>query len=258
MNKKIVAVVQARLGSTRLPNKILRKLNGITLLEFLIQRLKRSKSISKIVIATTDKKTDDVLAGYAKKLGVGCFRGSEEDVLDRTYNAARQHGADVIVRITSDCPLNDPALIDSMVDEFLHADLDYLCNRKPPTYPDGFDIEVFSFKSLEKAWEEAKFRFEREHVTPYISEHEDIFRVKSISYPKDYSHLRLTVDYEEDFELVKQVYEALYGKNPMFTLEDILDFLNKNPALLKINAHYVRDEKYQRGKREEMENSGKA
>lgn len=254
----IVAIIQARLGSARLPNKILKKLDGQTLLEFLINRLKYSKKISRIVLATTDKKTDDMLVECAKKLGIGCYRGSEEDVLDRTYNAAKQHSADIVVRITSDCPLNDPKLIDSMIDEFLHSNPDYLCNRKPPTFPDGFDIEIFSFRSLEKAWKEAKFRFEREHVTPYISEHADMFRVKSIFYKKDYSHIRLTIDYEEDFELVKKVYDALYPKNRQFTLEDILDFLDKNPELLKINAHYVRDEKYHKEKDAELKSSGRS
>ncbi len=248
----VVIIVQARLGSTRLPNKILRKLNGDSVLEFLIKRLGRCKKASRIVIATTTKPADGLLIEYAKKLSVAYYRGSEDDVLDRTYHAAKQEKAGVVVRVTSDCPLNDPKLIDSMIEEFLGSGLDYLCNRKPPTYPDGYDTEVFTFAALEKAWKEAKFKFEREHVTPYISEHEDIFKVKSIFYPKDCSHYRLTVDYEEDFELVKKVYGALYPKNPDFTLEDVIAYLDARPELVAINSKYVRDEKYHKEKKEEL------
>ncbi len=213
--------------------------------------------LNRIVIATTDNERDQVVAEYAKELGVGCYRGSEEDVLDRTYKAAKEFGADIIVRVTSDCPLNDPFLIDKMIKHFLDSNLDYLCNRKPPTFPDGFDIEIFNFKSLEIAWKEAEFKFEREHVTPYISERKNIFKVGNYSYGKDYSSIRLTVDYEEDFKLVKRIYDALYKKGSIFTLEDILEFIEKNPKLVDLNSKYVRDEKYHKERKEELQKNKK-
>lgn len=259
-NKNIVAVVQARLGSTRMPNKILMPIDKAgkeSMLEFFIKRLKRSKKINTIVLATTVQPRDDLLVEYAKKLGIPYFRGSEDDVLDRTYGAAKENHADIVIRVTSDCPLNDPVMIDWMVDEFFKRKCDYLCNRKPPTYPDGFDTEIFTFAALKKAAKEATFKFEREHVTPYISEHTEIFRVENVVYKVDRSYVRLTVDYEEDYALIKKVYEALHKIKPDFTLDNIIEYLDEHKELLSLNDKYVRDAAYHKQKDDELKKVGK-
>ena len=164
----VIAISQARTGSTRFPNKILQKVNGESLLSIHIRRIKNSKKINFIIIATTNKKGDDVVEEEANNLSVKCFRGSEEDVLDRFYQAAKPYNADYVVRLTSDCPLIDPNLIDKIIKIAIKSEVDYCSNTLVESYPDGQDIEVFSFSSLEKAWNESKLNSERDHVTPYM------------------------------------------------------------------------------------------
>ena len=194
----VVAIVQARLGSTRLPNKVMKKICNYTMIELLIRRLQKSNEINKIVLATSDNPKDEILVNYIKKLGFECEVGNEDDVLSRYLNVATIHNADAIVRITGDCPLIDPLVVDNIIREFKTKNIDYISNTIKPTFPDGLDTEVFAFTALKRANEETKNKFDREHVTPYIKKSK-LFKIKNYENDKDYSHLRWTVDDIDDF-----------------------------------------------------------
>ena len=247
MNDKI-AIIQARTGSSRLPNKILLKILNKEILLLLIDRVIASRLINHIIIATTTNKDDDkivkLIENYHPKVSV--FRGNENDVLDRYYQAALEYkntnkGEIDIIRITSDCPLIDPKIIDLHIKEFDLKNVDYLSSRiNRRTWPHGMEMEIFTFESLQKAWENASVPFEREHVTPYIyKSHPDEFRLYEYNYNKDISDYRFTIDYKEDYYFVKTVYEKLYPKNPLFSLDDIIQFIQANPELLQINANRI-------------------
>ena len=243
----VIAIIQARLGSTRLPGKVLKKILGKPMLERMIERLKRSKTIDKIVIATTDNPEDKKVADLAKKIGIDYYQGSENDVLDRYYRAAKKFKTgDIIVRLTGDCPLMDSRVVDQVVNFYKKnkKKFDYVSNVRPPTFPDGMDMEVFSFESLERAWQNAELQSEREHVTAYIYKHPEIFRIGNLHYKKDFSNLRLTVDNKEDLMLVRKIFQILYKKNNNFTLEDILELSENQPAIFLINRHIQRNEGY--------------
>lgn len=243
----VTAIIQARLGSTRLPGKVLKEILGKPMLELMINRLKQSKTIDKIVIATTDNLEDEKIAGLAEKIGIDFYRGSETDVLDRYYQTAKKFKAnDIVIRLTGDCPLIDSGVVDLVVDFFKknRKKFDYVSNVRPPTFPDGIDTEVFSFETLEKAWRLAKLPSEREHVTAFIADHPEIFRIGNLKYNKDLSDMRLTVDNEEDFILIKKIFRLLYKKNKDFKLEDVLNLLEGRPELLLINRHIKRNEGY--------------
>lgn len=241
------------MGSTRLPGKVLKTIKGKTLLEILIERLRQCKTLGKIIIATTDNKKDDVVVELAKKINCDYFRGDEDDVLDRFYRGAKEFEADIVVRISGDCPFHDPKIIDDVVDFYLENQdkYDYVSNVNPPTFPDGLDLWVFSFKILEQVWKEAKLKSEREHVCPYIWKNPRLFKIGHFEADKDYSHLRWTVDDATDFEFVKIVFENLYEENKIFSMQDILDFLNKNPDIYKIQENKVRDDGYLRSIKED-------
>lgn len=233
-----VVIVQARMGSTRLPGKSLKIVEGKPLLEHLINRLRFSKKIDKIVIATTTSKKDDVIYRLCEKLGVECFRGSEGDVLDRYYQAAKKYDADIIIRVTSDCPVIDPVIIDKMVDSFRQklGEIDYLSNVYPTrTYPRGLDIEIFAFGALKEAWVHATNAPDREHVTPYIYMHPEKFKIFNYKDKRDFSKYRWTVDTSEDLRLIEEIYGDLYKKNKIFLYDDILKLMKKRPELPKIN-----------------------
>ena len=238
----VAVITQARLGSTRLPGKIMKKILGKKVLIHDLDRIKEMKTINKIVVATTDQEKDDVVVktviGYNRNIAI--YRGSESDVLDRYYKAAEEFNADVIVRITSDCPLIDPKISDLVVEAFLKNECDYCCNNMPRTYPHGLDTEVFSFEALERAWKEAKMPYEREHVTPYIRENPDKFKMINVRNNVDLSHLRWTLDYPEDFEFITEVYKRLYPKKRIFYMENILKILEGEPNLIDINKRYVK------------------
>ncbi|MDO8442844.1 MAG: glycosyltransferase family protein [bacterium] len=240
-------IIQARMGSTRLPGKVLKKIGGKTLLEILIERVGRADSIDKIVIATTDKAEDKKIVDLAKKLGLDYFQGSENDVLDRYYQAAKKFKADIVIRITGDCPLMDSEVIDRVVGYYKQNSdkFDYVSNVHPPTFPDGMDVEVFPFITLENAWKNAKLPSEREHVTAYIANHPEIFRIGNIKYEYDASSVRspvrLTVDRQEDFEVVKRVLENFSDKKD-FGLEDIMDLARKDPEIFLYNGRHERNE----------------
>ena len=233
VKKKVGVIVQARMGSTRLPGKTMKPILGRPMLEILIERLKRCKSADELIVATTTDKKDDLIEELSGRLGVLCFRGDEEDVLNRYYEAARARGLDVIARVTSDCPLMDPVLVDDMIGYYLgKRSVDYASNTIRRTYPRGFDIEVFSFESLRRSALNAGKKYQREHVTPYIYEN---MRTAVRVNQADYSRYRVTVDTAEDFELVSFVYEALYNKDKDFGWKDVVDFLDSRPDVARIN-----------------------
>ena len=251
IKQKIVAIVQARMSSTRLPGKILMNIEGKPVIWHIIERLKNAKNIDEIVLATTFEKADDPVEKFAKKNKISYFRGSETDVLDRFYKAAIKYKATIVVRITGDCPLTDPEVTDSIIETFMKEDYDYVSNTLEPTYPDGLDVEVFSFKALEKAWKEAKLQSEREHVTPYVWKNKKKFNVFCIKTNSDLSYLRLTLDNKEDFELISAIYSELYSKKKLFLLKDILALFKEKPELTEINSHIERNEGYRKSLKED-------
>ncbi|MCX9085017.1 MAG: glycosyltransferase family protein [Candidatus Methanoperedens sp.] len=242
--KKVVAIIQARMGSTRLPGKVVKEIAGKPMLYHVINRVKHSKELNDIVIATTNLKEDSQILDLASELGVKSYAGSENDVLDRYYRSAIISKAEVIVRITADCPLVDPNVIDKVVRYYLINDFDYVGTSIIPTYPDGIDVEVFSFTALEKAWSESKLSSEREHVTPYIWKNLNIFRIGNLKNDEDISYMRWSVDEQRDLEFVRKIYNNLYKKDEMFYIEDILNLLKKNPELEDINKGIIRNEGY--------------
>jgi glutamate-1-semialdehyde 2,1-aminomutase len=203
---KTVAIVQARMGSTRFPNKVMQPILGIPMIELLFARLTKSKYIDQIILATSCDPRNQPLVDHVRQLGYDVFQGSENDVLDRYYHAAKEHDSTVVVRITGDCPLIDPQLVDTVIAEFTAKGVDYASNTNPPSFPDGLDTEVFSFEALRIAWEKAKQPAEREHVTPYIRL-SGRFRASNIENANDCSGLRWTVDEPCDFNVVQRIYE---------------------------------------------------
>ncbi|AKN33923.1 acylneuraminate cytidylyltransferase [Clostridium carboxidivorans P7] len=235
----IVCIMQARTGSTRLPGKVLRKICGKTVLEHDINRLKKSNTINIIVVATTTLDQDDIIVEIAREASVTCFRGSQDDVLSRYYYAAKENKADVVIRVTSDCPLIDPQIIDSMVRKFIELrnkeNIDYLSNKIKMTYPRGLDVEIFTFEALERCFNEGCKPYEREHVTPYIYLNPDKFSFVNYENNNDYSRYRWTLDTEEDLKLIEIIYNNLYNEKSFFYFEDILKFVLDNPEISKIN-----------------------
>lgn len=241
----IAAIVQARMGSTRLPGKVMKPLCGKPILWHIITRISYSKQIEKIIIATTDKEEDKVIVKLAEEMGVAFYRGSSDDVLDRYYQAARKFNVDPVVRITADCPLIDPEIMDNIIDYYLKGDYDYVSNGLKPTLPDGLDTEVFSFKSLEKAWAEAKKPSEREHVTSYIYNHPELLKIHNYENDVDLSGMRWVVDEEADYQFISEVYKNLYKDGKIFYVKDIIRLLEEMPELLKLNKGISRNEGYQ-------------
>jgi spore coat polysaccharide biosynthesis protein SpsF len=230
-------IVQARMTSTRLPGKVLLPLAGEPMLIRLVERLRRVQRADGIVIATTGKTTDDPIAALCAQLGVPCHRGSEHDVLSRYADAARLHGADVVVRITADCPLIDPALIDQVIAAHAAGDSDYVSNMLPPTWPYGMAVEVFSAAALAQAHTEATQPAEREHVTPFIYWHPERYRLLNVASTVDLSQHRWTVDTPEDYELVRRLFEHLMPTHPHFTQADVLALLEQHPDWIALNQH---------------------
>lgn len=234
-DKKIGIIIQARIGSTRLPGKVVKKIEGKTVLEYVIERLKRVKNAKKIIVATTDNKADNALERIAQKCGVYVYRGSENNVLNRFYKAANFFEVDSIVRITADCPLIDPKIVDDTIKLYSKNNFDYVSNTHPPTFPDGMDVEVFSFKTLDKIREGAKTSEEKEHVTLYIFKNKERFKIGNLLSKNDYYDLRLTLDHKQDLTLIKEIYKNLYKKNENFGLKEIVKLFKEKPELLKIN-----------------------
>ena len=241
---KIHVIIQARMGSTRLPNKVLKEILKKPMLWHLVNRLKHSKFNPVIIIATTNAKEDKRIIDFANQLNLKSYAGSMNDVLDRFYQAALIFRAEIYVRITADCPLMDPEVFDKVVQVFLENDTDFTSNTHPPTYPDGIDIEVFSFETLEKTWKEARLASEREHVTAYIWKNPDIFKLGNVYNDNDLHELRWTVDQEEDFLFVTEIYSNLFPNKEIFLMNDILKLLKEKPELLEINNNILRNEGY--------------
>lgn len=230
------AIVQARMGSTRLPGKVLLDIEGMSMLARVVARVRRARTIDRVIVATTTNTQDDPLAEHARELRVEVYRGDEEDVLDRYYQTARYYELDIVVRITSDCPLLDPDLADQVVRPLLDpaSRVDYSANGLRRTYPRGLDVEGVPFATLERVWREATSVHERAHVFPYIYEHPDRFSMASLTDAIDRSSMRWTVDTEEDLFFVREVCRALGRRE--FTWKDVLKVLDARPELLRINA----------------------
>jgi spore coat polysaccharide biosynthesis protein SpsF len=232
---KISAIVQARMGSTRLPGKVLMGLGTKTVLARVVNRLRRATRIDEIVIATSDSVADDVIVRECQQLGVSSFRGSEDDVLDRYYQVARACGAGAIARITCDCPLIDPQLVDETVQIFQHQCADYGSNVFPRTYPRGLDTEVFTVAALEQAWRDAREPCEREHVTPYFYQHPELFKLVSRRGLIDYSQYRWALDTVEDLELLRKIY-ARFSNQDDFSWGDVIQLMEREPELAEVNS----------------------
>jgi spore coat polysaccharide biosynthesis protein SpsF len=230
----IVAVVQARMGSSRLPGKVMKDLSGEPMLARVVKRVSRAATLNKVVIATSAEPGDQVIADFCDAHSVAVFRGSELDVLDRYYQAARAHAADVIVRITSDCPLIEPRVLDRVVSEFQNSRPDYASNTLVRTYPRGLDVEVVSITGLERAWHEASKPYQRVHVMPYFYENPTLFRCLNVSSEQNYSEYRWTVDTPEDLAFVRSVYEQFENRD-YFSWRDVIAMLEKHPELVALN-----------------------
>lgn len=233
-----IAIIQARMGSTRLPGKVLKKIGDKTLLEYQVERVRRAKHIDLIVIATTMNPLDDKIEKLCQTLQLPVYRGPEHDVLTRYFEAATKWNASVIVRLTSDCPLIDPSVIDRVLKSYITKSnlYDYVSNTIKRTFPRGMDTEVFSFQALEKCFHQASEE-EREHVTSYILNNPTLFKLKNVTHIEDESRHRWTVDTREDFLLIQKIIQDLYPLKNDFSMLDVLALMKRNPEWEKINQH---------------------
>ena len=234
-----VAIIQARMGSSRLYGKVLRKVGGRELLEVMILRVMQSKLLDNVVIATTTHSRDDIIVEFCCARGVNVFRGPEENVLERYYQVAKKLKAVTVVRMTADCPLIDPEIIDLTIKAHLESGADYTGNQIKRTFPRGLDVEVMKFSALEDARNHATKDFEREHVTPFIYTHSERFKLKSFESEKDMGHHRWTVDTDEDFALIKCVFKHFQGRETEIRIDEIYDFVEANPDVFSLNSHIV-------------------
>jgi spore coat polysaccharide biosynthesis protein SpsF len=235
---RVVAIIQARMGSTRLPGKVLMDLGGETVLAHVLRRTCSASLIQETSVATTESVADDAIVRECQHLGIPCFRGSEQDVLDRYYQAANICGAEAVVRITSDCPLIDPGVCDKTIQAFLDARPDYASNALERTYPRGLDTEVIAFGGLESAWREARETYQREHVTPFLYQHPERFKLLSVKGDRDYSAYRWTLDTPEDLEFLRAVYARSVDLQDL-AWQDVLSMVEREPELAEINRHIV-------------------
>lgn len=238
---KIVAIIQARMGSSRFPGKVLKEVNGIPLLKYQFDRVEQSIFITETVIATTVKEQDSLITEFCEQNRISFYRGSEDDVLNRYYECAREYQADIVIRLTADCPLIDPGVIDDVIKIYIENDYDFVANTAPPegvTYPEGMDVEVFSLQLIERSAREAKKPSEREHVTHYFWRNPQLFSTYRIDLSKDFSAYRLTVDYPEDFDVIEAIIYELYTKDPLFSMYDIIKFLDSNPSIVEKNSYF--------------------
>jgi spore coat polysaccharide biosynthesis protein SpsF len=256
MQKKITAIIQARIGSTRLPRKVLLEIEKKPMLHYVIKQVSASNLIDEIIIATSTCSEDDIIADYCKKLKIKCFRGSVDDVLDRYYKCAKKFSCETIVRITSDCPLIDPLVIDNVITKFKENSYDYVSNNVKKignswqndtcNFPQGMTVEVSTFSALEKAWKNAKKPSEQEHVFPYIQSNPQIFRISSVRHYRDLSHIRCTVDRINDFKFVQEIYRRASPAKKFLSIRDILQIVRKEPELLQMNNNIPFDEGYKK------------
>jgi len=248
----VLAILQARFSSTRLPGKVLKLILDKPMLLHQIERIQRAERIDRFILATSTDPADDAIETMCRENNITLFRGSLGDVLDRFYQAAKPLMPDHVVRLTGDCPLTDHRLIDEIISFHLKGKYDYSSNTLDPMYPDGLDIEIARFPCLEAAWQEAVLPSHREHVMPFIYQQPARFMLGSFNAQQNLSAYRWTVDEPEDFALVTKIYEALYPQNQDFTTNDILDFLQNNPSIGALNARFVRNEGYQKSLTEDQ------
>ena len=251
----ILAIIQARMGSSRLPGKVLLDLAGRPVLWHAVSRVRKARQVDQVLVATTDQLSDEPIRRFCAEQQVQCFGGSEQDVLDRFVQAARFAGAtesDAIVRITADCPLVDPDVIDQVVEAYQQAGVDYASNINPPTFPDGLDVEVFSFSALRTAWREAALVSEREHVTPYLRNHPEKFSAHNVTHGTDLSALRWTLDEPADYALLQRLVAELDRNQPEFHLADVLQVLAVHPEWQEMNRDFQRNEGYAKSLRQEQ------
>ena len=237
----ILAIVQARLGSKRFPKKVLQKIGNTSILELLLERLSKSKNITKIIVATTTNDEDIELIRFVENLGYYCFAGNENDVLDRFYQVSKSEKADIIVRITGDCPFVDANIVDEVIEGLLLTNSDYSCNTQPPTYPDGLDVEVFSYKSLEYAWNSTGSNYDREHVTPFFYNNPKLFKIFSLKNDHDFSNLRLTIDEKLDLQVLSKVFHEL-KQNTLFDWKEVTKLFENKPELFIANLNIKRNQ----------------
>tara|TARA_B100002049_G_scaffold181563_1_gene138558 strand:+ start:2005 stop:2751 length:747 start_codon:yes stop_codon:yes gene_type:complete len=234
-------IIEARTGSSRLPNKVVAEIEGKPMIFYVIDRIKQIKSVEQIILATTQEENDKILTEIAKQNSIGSFVGDSIDVLDRGYQCALQNNADPIIRITGDCPLIDPDIVEEMLEFYLKNNYDYVSNRINPKYPDGLDVEIYSFNTLQMAAQNAKWSSERELVTTYITKNPKNFKIFSYENQEDLSEYRWTVDEQKDLEFIRKIYSIMKPKTN-FSMKEIIEILSKNSELLKINAGIMRNE----------------
>jgi spore coat polysaccharide biosynthesis protein SpsF len=234
----VQCILQARVSSTRLPGKVLLPILGEPMLARQVERVRRASRVDLLTVATSDDPSDDGVADLCAKLGVACHRGSLDDVLDRFYQAAVRHRPRHVLRLTGDCPLTDPTVIDRLVELHVAGAYDYSSDVRPRTFPHGLDAEIFTFGLLERTWREAETPYEREHVTPRMYARATSARLGSLTTAPDRSGWRLTVDYPEDFAVVSRVFEALYPNEPAFTTDSVIQFLEAHPEVAALNARH--------------------
>jgi spore coat polysaccharide biosynthesis protein SpsF len=245
----IAAIIQARMGSTRLPGKVLMHLAGKPVLWHIVARLQHAARLDQICVATSVENEDDCIEEACRNWNVPVFRGSRDDVLSRYYECAKHTGMhagknDYIVRITADCPFVDPSIVDILIENAVNGHYDYMSNTDPPTFPDGLDVEVFRFDVLKTAFKEARLASEREHVTPYIRKNKNVSKY-NVTHSPDLSTVRLTLDTSEDYHVIAMIYDALYREGDRITLEDVLKLLDSRIDIPAINAQYNRNEGYE-------------
>jgi spore coat polysaccharide biosynthesis protein SpsF len=256
MKKGIIAIIQARISSTRLSGKVLRKIENEPMLYHVINQVRGSKLIKDIIIVTTTMPQDEVIVKYCKKNNIKCFRGSSTDLLDRYYKCAKKFGIDPIVRITSDCPLIDPKVIDKAITKFLKGSFDYVANNLEKhegkwdnstcNFPQGMTVEISSFKTLEQAWKKAKKPSEREHVFPYVQFNPKLFRISNFKHPGDLSFIRCTVDRFDDLQFVSELFKRFPKNKKFIEIKDIVKIIKKESELVKINNRIAFDEGYKK------------
>lgn len=263
LEKKIIAIIQARMKSTRLPNKVMHLIDDKPLLFYVIRQTLASSLIDDIIIATSTSSSDDVIANYCNNNNINYFRGSENNVLDRYYQCAKKHHCDPIVRITADCPLIDPSTIDSVIKKFRDNNYDYISTTiefkngkwkdSSCNFPPGIAVEVSTFSALEQAWNDAKKPSEIEHVFPYIQFNPDKFKLANFVNSSDLSHIRCTVDHPEDLTFIREIYRRIPKEKSFVTLGDIENIIKNNPELININNSYSFNEGIQKSYKEDKE-----
>lgn len=247
-----IAIIQARMNSSRLPGKVLRPILGKPMLTHIVERVRQARGVDRVVVATSDRVVDEAIRDVCRQYGIDCFTGDEHDVLDRFYKAATHYDGDPVIRLTADCPLADPGVISALVATYHRGHYDHVGVATGAgaifldggRYPDGYDAECIRFDALHKAWTEATAPTDREHVTPFIWRQPELFCLGALKSTTDYSTLRLTVDNEEDFRLIEAIYEALYDPARPFLLEDVVGWLDEHRHLLKLNEHLIGQEGY--------------